>query len=150
MIQSRTYFSLTQITPFLSLILVLLGCVAVGMLLALFQAPVLLCCTVYLVLLYLAWQTLEALYVSALGLTLLLLVAVAERPWPLAWDAFSAWNYPRLWALTLLGLWLGAAAWLWLLATTAQVWQQRGRYLWRGSFAVLCAGTMAWGWRCIG
>lgn len=130
----------------LGLLLAIAGCFALGSLLALFQVPGLLYGAVYLGLLYLVWVTTEALFLSGCGLTLLLLVAVARRPWPLQWDAFSAWNQPQLWAMTLLGLWLAGAVLLVVVAQTSRMWQRLGdRRFWRCALTVLYGGAMGLG-----
>ncbi len=130
----------------LGLVMVGMGCFASGWLLTLFQSPGFLYGAVYLCLLYLVWQTTEALFLSGFGLTLLLFVAVARRPWPVQWDAISAWNYPRMWATTLLGLWLLGGLFLVGVAQTSRMWQQRGdRRLWRIVLALLCGSGLGLG-----
>jgi hypothetical protein len=130
----------------LGLVLAIAGCFALGALLSLFQVPGLLYGVVYLGLLYLVWLTTDALFISGCGLTLLLLVAVARRPWPLQWDAFSAWNQPQLWAMTLLGLWLAGALLLVMVAQTSRVWQRLGdRRFWRFALTLLYGGALGLG-----
>jgi len=111
--------------PLLGMAIVLPSCFTSGTLLAAFQAPQLLwlmsCCIV----LYLIWSTTEAIFLANLWLMGVLSVVVGLRPWPAAWDSFSAWSDPRLWALTLLGLWLSQTLLLFLVAFTAKGWQVR-------------------------
>lgn len=72
---------------------------------------------------YLVWSTTEALFLSNLWLLGLFARVVGLRPWPDAWQAFSAWKNPQLWALVLLGLWFYQVALLWGIAQASRQWQ---------------------------
>jgi len=111
--------------PLLCLAVVLPSCFWSGTLLAAFEAPHLLWLMACSILLYLSWSTTEAIFLSNLWLLGVFAIAVGLRPWPAAWESFSAWSDPRLWALTLLGLWLSQTLLLFLIAFTAKGWQQR-------------------------
>ncbi len=111
--------------PMLGMAFVLPGCFASGALLAVFEAPQLLWLMACGILLYLVWSTTEAIFLSNLWLMGVFAVVVGLRPWPSAWESFSAWSDPRLWATVLLGLWLSQTLLLLLVAFTAKGWQKR-------------------------
>lgn len=113
--------------PWLGLAIALPSCFASGVLLAAFQAPQLLWLMACCVVLYLVWSTTEAIFLSNLWLMGIFAVVVGLRPWPAAWESFSAWSDPRLWALTLLGLWLSQTLLLFLVAFTAKGLQIRSQ-----------------------
>lgn len=102
------------------------ACFGSGALLAAFGVSPLLWVVACAVISYLIWSTTEALFLSNLWLLGLFAIAVGLRPWPSAWASFSAWEDPRLWALTLLGLWTSQVLLLWGLAWASEQWQ-RGR-----------------------
>ncbi len=131
----------------IGLVLAPLGCFAGGWLLRLFEAPEGLAIATFLVLLYIVWTTTESIFLSNLGLTLLLWVAVARRPWPGPWEAISPWNAPSQWAMTLLLLWFLGMLLLNLLAFTSQLWQRRGpAQIWRYLLTFWWGGALALGW----
>ena len=132
--------------PLLGMAIVLPSCFASGALLAIFQAPHLLWLMACCVLLYLVWSTTEAIFLSNLWLMGLFAVLVGLRPWPAAWKSFSAWSDPRLWALTLLGLWLSQTLLLFLVAFTAKGWQVRSpRRFKRWCMACLSCAALSMG-----
>ncbi len=113
--------------PLLGMAIVLPSCFLSGALMAAFKAPHLLWLMACGVLLYLVWSTTEAIFLANLWLMGIFAVVVGLRPWPAAWESFSAWSDPRLWALTLLGLWFSQTLLLFLVAFTAKGWQMRSQ-----------------------
>jgi hypothetical protein len=115
----------SQLIPLLlSLAIAPAACFASGTLLAAFAVPPLLWAVACAVIMYLVWSTTEALFLSNLWLLGLFAMVVGLRPWPAAWESFSAWEDARLWALTLLGLWASQVLLLWGLAWASEQWQR--------------------------
>ncbi len=132
--------------PLLGMTIVLPSCFLSGALLAAFKAPQLLWLMACCVVLYLIWSTTEAIFLANLWLMGVFAVLVGGRAWPAAWDSFSAWNDPRLWALTLLGLWFSQTLLLFLVAFTAKGWQVRSpRRLKRWCMAMFSCLTLSLG-----
>lgn len=114
--------------PMVGTVLALPGCFGSGALLAAFQAPEFLWLMACAMVLYLVWSMTEAIFLANLWLLGLFAFVVGLRPWPAAWQSFSAWTDARLWALVLLALWLSQTLLLLLLAFTAQGWQRRSQW----------------------
>lgn len=98
------------------LILLGMGCVAAGWLLAAFQVPWFVWCGTLGVMGHLARAKSDAIVLASAWVVLLMFIAAVTKAWTPAWYSNLPWENARLWARGLLLIWLGATGLVLLLA----------------------------------